>query len=88
MVDDLRAMNYDAFDQSSDAEGDYTDEEPLDERLAAVGAPLLVIFGAEDQIYDADESLARYEAIPGAQTALIEGAGHSPNVETPEEVRH
>ncbi|HEU4979638.1 MAG TPA: alpha/beta hydrolase, partial [Solirubrobacterales bacterium] len=86
VVDDLRAMNYDAFDKSSEAEGDYTDEAPLDERLAAIGVPLLVIFGAEDQIYDADEALARYEPIPGVQTELIADAGHSPNVETPEQV--
>ena len=86
VVEDLRAMNYDAFDQSSDAEGDYTDERPLDERITAAGVPLLVIFGAEDQIYDAEEALARYEAVPGVRTELIEGAGHSPNVETPEQV--
>ncbi|HEX6585302.1 MAG TPA: alpha/beta fold hydrolase [Solirubrobacterales bacterium] len=86
VVDDLRAMNYDAFDESSEAEGDYTDEAPLDERLAAIGGPLLVIFGAEDQIYDAEEALARYATIPGAQTELIAEAGHSPNVETPEQV--
>lgn len=86
VVDDLRAMNYDAFEESSEAEGDYTDEAPLDERLAAIGAPLLVIFGAEDQIYDAEEALARYATIPGVQTELIAEAGHSPNVETPEQV--
>jgi pimeloyl-ACP methyl ester carboxylesterase len=86
VVDDLRAMNYDAFDESSEAEGDYTDEAPLDERLAAIGGPLLVIFGAEDQIYDAEEALARYATIPGVQTELIAEAGHSPNVETPEQV--
>ena len=86
VVDDLRAMNYDAFDQSSEAESDYTDERPLDERHTAIGVPLLVIFGAEDQIYDADEALPRYQDVPGGRTELIEGAGHSPNVETPEEV--
>lgn len=86
VVDDLREMTYTAFDQASDAEGDYTDEEPLDERLAGAGTPLLVIFGSEDQIYDADEALARYEAVPGVQTEVIEGAGHSPNVETPDQL--
>ncbi|HEX5894337.1 MAG TPA: alpha/beta fold hydrolase, partial [Solirubrobacterales bacterium] len=86
VVDDLREMTYTAFDQASDAEGDYTDEEPLDERLAGARTPLLVIFGSEDQTYDADEALVRYEAISGVQTELIDGAGHSPNVEKPEEV--
>ena len=43
----------------------------------------MVIFGAEDQIYDADESLAAYEDVPGVRTAKVKGAGHSPNVEKP-----
>jgi pimeloyl-ACP methyl ester carboxylesterase len=86
VVDDLRAMTYTAFKETSDAAGDYTDEEPLDDRLAATGAPLLVIFGSEDQVYDADDSVARYRAVPGAETHLIDGAGHSPNVEKPDEV--
>ena len=86
VVDDLRAMTYTAFDHSSDAERDYTDEEPLDQRLAAIHVPLLVLFGADDQIYDAQKAIGRYAAVPGAQTRLIEGAGHSPNVEKPDQV--
>ena len=46
--------------------------------------PLLVIFGAEDQIYDAQAAIERYRQVPGAQTHLIPGAGHSPNVEKPD----
>jgi pimeloyl-ACP methyl ester carboxylesterase len=86
MVDDLREMTYTAYKDAADAETDYTDERPLDERLGAIQVPLLVIFGAEDQIYDAQDAIERYADIPGAQTKLIEGAGHSPNVEKPEEV--
>ena len=44
-----------------------------------------MVFGAEDQIYDAQEAVDRYRRnVPGAQTHLIPGAGHSPNVEKPE----
>jgi pimeloyl-ACP methyl ester carboxylesterase len=86
VVDDLRAMTYTAFDKAADAEGDYTDERPLDDRLSALEMPVLVIFGAEDQIYDAEAALERYRDIPGAGTELIEGAGHSPNIEKPEAV--
>ena len=32
------------------------------------------------------EALERYAEIPGAQTELVEGAGHSPNVEMPADV--
>jgi len=85
VVEDFKAMTYTSFDQSASAEDDYTQEIPLDERLATAAIPLLVIFGDEDQIYDADESIAAFEDVPGVRSALIEGAGHSPNVEKPEE---
>jgi pimeloyl-ACP methyl ester carboxylesterase len=86
VVDDLRTMTYTSFKDSSEAESDYSDERPLDDRAAEAQVPLLVIFGAEDQIYDADEAIARWRAVPDAETHLVEGAGHSPNVEKPEEV--
>ena len=50
------------------AEDDFTDERPLDERLGAAGVPLLVIFGAEEQIYEPREALSAYADVPGAQT--------------------
>jgi pimeloyl-ACP methyl ester carboxylesterase len=83
-VDDLRAMTYTALKDTIDAEQDYVDQSPLDKRLEALHVPLLVIFGAEDQIYDAHAAIARYRLVPGAQTHLIPGAGHSPNVEKPD----
>jgi pimeloyl-ACP methyl ester carboxylesterase len=86
VVDDLREMTYTAFVDAGEAEDDFTDDRPLDERLGALGVPLLVIFGAEDQVYDAGPTLDRYADIAGAQTELIQGAGHSPNVETPDQV--
>jgi pimeloyl-ACP methyl ester carboxylesterase len=86
VVDDLREMTYTAFVDALEAEGTYTDARHLDDRLAALGAPVLVIFGAEDQIYDAESASAPYVDIPGAQVELIEGSGHSPNVEAPEQV--
>lgn len=85
-VDDLRAMTYTALKDTVDAEKDFVDDQPLDQRLAAAHVPLLVIFGAEDQIYDPQAAIARYRQVPGAQTHLIPGAGHSPNVEKPEAV--
>jgi pimeloyl-ACP methyl ester carboxylesterase len=82
-VDDLRAMTYTSLTQTLDAEQDYVGQSPLDKRLEALHVPLLVIFGAEDQIYDPQAAIARYQQVPGAQTHLIPGAGHSPNVEKP-----
>jgi pimeloyl-ACP methyl ester carboxylesterase len=80
-VEDYRRMTFNSYNES--AEDEYRDERPLDERLRAVGVPLLVIFGSEEQIYDAREALRAFADVPGAETELIEGAGHSPNVERP-----
>jgi pimeloyl-ACP methyl ester carboxylesterase len=85
VVDDFNAMTYTSYDESASEEDEYTDEIPLDERLTSAAVPVLLIFGAEDQVYDADESIAAFEDVPGIKTEVIEGAGHSPNVEQPEE---
>jgi pimeloyl-ACP methyl ester carboxylesterase len=86
-LEDVKRMTYSAYTGSHDAFDDYTGEEPLSERAAALGKPLLAIMGAEEQIAsDPRESLAAYRtAYPEAQTKLIAGAGHSPNVEKPAE---
>lgn len=84
-VEDVKRMTYSAYTGSHDAFDDYTDEKSLPERAAAIGKPLLAIMGAEEQIAnDPRQALAAYsEADPDAQTKLIAGAGHSPNVEKP-----
>jgi pimeloyl-ACP methyl ester carboxylesterase len=83
-VDDLRAMTYTAYKDTRDAEQDFVAESPLDQRLATAHVPTMVIFGAEDQLYDAQEAVDRYrQNVPGVQTHLIPGAGHSPNIERP-----
>lgn len=83
-VDDLRAMTYTAYKDTYDAEKDFVAQSPLDERLATARLPTMVIFGAQDQLYDAQAAVDRYrQNVPGVQTHLIPGAGHSPNVERP-----
>jgi pimeloyl-ACP methyl ester carboxylesterase len=79
-VDDFNRMTYTSYDSDGE-EGDFMDARPLDRRIERTGTPLLAIFGAEDQIYEAKEALAAYRTVPGAETALVPGAGHSPNVE-------
>jgi pimeloyl-ACP methyl ester carboxylesterase len=86
VVDDFEAMTYTSYDENSSAFDDYTDEISLDERMRDAAVPLLVIYGAEEQIVDDDEeALAAYQEVPGARIATVEDAGHSPNVEQPEE---
>jgi pimeloyl-ACP methyl ester carboxylesterase len=86
VIEDFDAMTYTAYKESAEAEGDYTDARPLDDRLSALQIPVMVIFGVEDQIYETEEAIQRFEDIPDVRIELIEGAGHSPNVETPERV--
>jgi pimeloyl-ACP methyl ester carboxylesterase len=84
-VEDVKQMTYSSYTGSHDAFDEYTGVKPLPERAAATGKPILAIMGAEEQIAsDPSAALAAYRAA-GAQTRLIQGAGHSPNVEKPAE---
>jgi pimeloyl-ACP methyl ester carboxylesterase len=85
VIDDYNAMTFTAFKEAREANDDFQDELPLDDRLRQVPVPLLAIFGSEDQICDPEESQTLYEAVPGARTATVENAGHSPNVEQPDQ---
>jgi pimeloyl-ACP methyl ester carboxylesterase len=86
-VKDVDQMTYSSYDDSPDGSDSYTKEEPLDQRMKETGKPLLVLMGAEEQIVeDPAARLAEYRrTVPGAQTRLIAGSGHSPNVEKPAE---
>jgi len=86
-VEDVDRMTFSAYDDSAAAFDDYTGEEALNRRMRATGKPLLVMMGAEEQIIDDPaRALAEYRAlVPGAETRLIAGSGHSPNVEKPAE---
>lgn len=84
-VDDVNRLTYTAYDESPSHTEDFLEEEPLEQRVRATGKPLMVLMGAEEQIVDDPRrALAQYaSAVPGAETHLIAGAGHSPNVEKP-----
>lgn len=86
-VEDVNGMTYSAYNRSARDSEDYSKEEALDQRMKESGKPLLVIMGAEEQIIEEPAArLAEYRAgVPGAQTKLIQGSGHSPNVEKPAE---
>lgn len=84
-VEDVDRMTYSSYHDSPEGFDDYSKEEPLDQRMRKSGKPLMVIMGAEEQIVDDPaERLAEYRrTVPGVETRLIAGAGHSPNVEKP-----
>ncbi|MFL4910365.1 alpha/beta fold hydrolase [Streptomyces sp. MMS24-I2-30] len=58
----------------------------LSERLAKVTHPVQVVWGASDQVVDADYGHAYAQAIPDAEFRLMEGTGHLPQSETPEKL--
>jgi pimeloyl-ACP methyl ester carboxylesterase len=84
-VEDVKRLTYTAYDTSPSGNEDYLEEESLDQRMKAAGIPLMVLMGAEEQIVnDPQRALDQYaNGDPGTETHLIEGAGHSPNVEKP-----
>ena len=47
------------------------------------GIPTLVMVGAADILTPPEQARAMAEAIPGAQLAIVPGAGHLPPVEQP-----
>jgi pimeloyl-ACP methyl ester carboxylesterase len=85
VVDDYDAMTFTAFEDSKNAADDYSEEISLADRLRTLAIPLLVVYGSEDQICDPDSFEETYGSIPGARVEEVDGAGHSPNVEKPEE---
>jgi pimeloyl-ACP methyl ester carboxylesterase len=86
-VPDVKRLTYTAYDESPTGNDDFIGDESLDRRMRATGKPLLVLMGAEEQIVnDPQRALNQYASgDPGAETRLIAGAGHSPNVEKPVE---
>lgn len=84
-VEDVKRMTYTSYDESPSGVDDFFGEESLDQRMAATGKPLMVLMGAEEQVVnDPQRALDQYKAaVPTAETHLIAGAGHSPNVERP-----
>jgi pimeloyl-ACP methyl ester carboxylesterase len=81
-LNEARDMNFHVFAATSQAVRAYLNEQALPERLAALGKPLLVIFGEDDRRWR-PASAADYLAVPGATIEMLPGVGHSPNLEDP-----
>jgi pimeloyl-ACP methyl ester carboxylesterase len=54
--------------------------------LAAIDTPTLVLAGSADQVVPLAHLRALHEAIPGASLAVIDGAGHVPITDRPDDV--
>ncbi|MGW4644793.1 alpha/beta fold hydrolase [Sphaerisporangium sp. NPDC004334] len=82
LLDEVRFMTYHTLTATMQGTRDYLEQRALPDRLAPLGKPLLVIFGADDRRWRSS-SAAGYHAVPGAEVVLLPGIGHSPNLEDP-----
>ncbi|MFY4721623.1 alpha/beta fold hydrolase [Streptomyces sp. LaBMicrA B280] len=82
LLDDVREMTYHTFTTTMMATRSYLERRALPERLAVLGKPLLVVFGADDRRWRSS-SAADYRVVPGARVESLPGLGHSPLLEDP-----
>lgn len=54
-------------------------------RLAQVQVPLLLVWGARDPLFPLEHATRAHRAVPGSRLVVIQGAGHTPQAERPEE---
>lgn len=80
----LERMTWRAFCESGWL-SEYNDEMPVAERLMDLGKPVLAVYGAKDKLTPADDNIAAFRDA-GVPTTVIAASGHSPHVETPEEL--
>jgi len=82
LLNQVRAMTFHSLTTTMQASRDYVKAQALPDRLAPLGKPLLVIFGAEDRRWRSS-SAAGYRAVPGAIVEMLPGLGHTPILEDP-----
>lgn len=85
VIADNLAMTYTSYEKAHAAAQDFTDAAANAARITAVAVPFLAVLGAEDEIVDTPAAESSYAAVPGAQVRVLDGVGHSPNLEAPED---
>lgn len=64
----------------------HTINEDLVEYARRIGVPTLLVWGEHDKTTPLEDGKRLASEIPGAQLAVVSGAGHAPHRENPEEV--
>jgi pimeloyl-ACP methyl ester carboxylesterase len=82
-VRDLRRMTYTSYTESLREFERYLDARGLDQRLARLTLPRLVIWGERDQLVGA-AALEAYRRIPHVEVVTMARSGHSPMIEEPQ----
>ena len=57
----------------------------LSARLHKIAAPVLLIWGADDPLFPLEHATRAHRLLPGSKLAVIDGAGHTPQAERPDE---
>ena len=78
-----RAMSYRTLVATNREGLNYLVQQSIPARLAGLGLPLLVVFGAEDRRWHA-AAFAGYRIVPDARIEKLPGVGHTPMLEEPE----
>ena len=79
----MQGMTYRSFTATMRGYWDYLSQRSIPDRIAALGLPVLVIFGTDDRRWRSS-SAADYRDVPGARVELLPGVGHTPMVEDPQ----
>jgi pimeloyl-ACP methyl ester carboxylesterase len=82
-VSDFWRMTYTSYTDSHREDGGYLDHRSLPTRLAALGLPLLVVYGMQDRIVSPTAIREDFASVPGVRIVPVARAGHSPMVEKP-----
>ena len=83
IIEAALGMTHRALAGTARGSDDYLRQQSLPDRLATIGVPVLVIFGAEDARYPSSSATA-YREVPGARVELLPGVGHTPMLEDPQ----
>jgi pimeloyl-ACP methyl ester carboxylesterase len=54
-------------------------------RLDRIKAPVLIIWGANDPLFPLEQATRAHQLLPTSKLAVIEGAGHTPQAERPDD---
>ncbi|KAA2261481.1 alpha/beta fold hydrolase [Solihabitans fulvus] len=83
IIADIRGMTYRSLTETDQASDAFMRERPVPDRLADLGLPTLVIFGAQDRRWQ-PASAQDYRRVPSARIEILDGVGHTPMFEAPD----